>query len=109
MSKTYYRDKLNEGLEGGVRGLYQDNGYFRALVAPNGPIIENLDTRNNRLAVPLVLGKSNGKAVNITIPIEEGNRYMMATLKIVSADPDKQLSLKVDALISFFPLKQVNV
>jgi len=109
MSKTYDRDKLNEDLEVGVRGLYQDNGYFRVLVAPNGPIIENLDTRNNRLGVPLVLGKSNGKTVNITIPIEEGNRYMMGTLKIVSADPDKQLSLKVDALKSFFPLKQGDV
>ena len=109
LSKTYDRDKLNEDLEVGIRGLYQDNGYFRVLVAPNGPIIENLDTRNNRLGVPLVLGKSNGKAVNITIPIEEGNRYTMGTLKIVSADPDKQLSLKVDALKSFFPLKQGDI
>jgi len=109
LSKTFDRDKLNEDLEVGVRGLYQDNGYFRVLVAPNGPIIENLDTRNNRLGVPLILGKSNGKAVNITIPIEEGNRYTMGTLKIVSADPDKQLSLKVDALKSFFPLKQGDI
>jgi len=30
----------------------------------------------------------------MTIPIEEGERYKMGTLKIVSADPDKQLSLK---------------
>jgi len=109
MSKTYDHDKLIEDLEVGIRGMYQDNGYFRVLVAPNGPIIENIDTRNNRLGVPLVLGKSNGKAVNITIPIEEGNRYKMGTLKIVSADPDKQLSLKVDALKSFFPLKQGDI
>src|SRR5215467_10739889 len=109
MSKTYDHDKLIEDLEVGVRGLYQDNGYFRVLVAPNGPLVENIDTRNNRLGVPLVLGKSNGKAVNITIPIEEGERYRMGTLKIVSADPDKQLSLKVDALKSFFPLKQNDV
>jgi outer membrane protein insertion porin family len=109
MSKTYDHDKLIEDLEVGVRGLYQDNGYFRVLVAPNGPIIENIDTRNNRLGVPLVLGKSSGKAVNLTIPIEEGERYKMGTLKIVSADPDKQLSLKVDALKSFFPLKQGDI
>jgi outer membrane protein insertion porin family len=109
LSKTYDHDKLNEDLEVGVRGMYQDNGYFRVLVAPNGPIIENLDTRNNRLGVPLVLGKTNGKSVNITIPIEEGNRYTMGTLKIVSADPDKQLSLKVDALKAFFPLKQGDI
>jgi outer membrane protein insertion porin family len=107
MSKTYDHDKLVEDIEVGVRGLYQDNGYFRVLV--KDPIVENIDTRNNRLGVPLVLGKSAGKAVNITIPIEEGERYKMGTLKIVSADPDKQLSLKVDALKAFFPLKQGDV
>ncbi len=107
MSKTYDHDKLVEDIEVGIRGMYQDNGYFRVLV--KDPIVENIDTRNNRLGVPLVLGKSNGKAVNITIPIEEGERYKMGTLKIVSADPDKQLSLKVDALKSFFPLKQGDI
>ena len=107
MSKTYDHDKLVEDIEVGIRGMYQDNGYFRVLV--KDPIIENIDTRDNRLGVPLVLGKSNGKAVNITIPIEEGERYKMGTLKIVSADPDKQLSLKVEALKGFFPLKQGDV
>ena len=107
MSKTYDHDKLVEDIEVGIRGMYQDNGYFRVLV--KDPIVENIDTRNNRLGVPLVMGKSNGKAVNITIPIEEGERYKMGTLKIVSADPDKQLSLKVEALKSFFPLKQGDV
>jgi outer membrane protein insertion porin family len=106
LSKTYDHDKLIEDIEVGVRGMYQDNGYFRVLV--KDPIIENIDTRNFRMGVP-VLGKSNGKAVNITIPIEEGNRYTMGTLKIVSADPDKQLSLKVEALKSFFPLKQGDI
>ena len=108
MHKTYDRDKLNEDLEVGVRGMYQDNGYFRVLVKE--PILENLDTRNNRLGMPVpVMGKSNGKAVNITIPIEEGPRYKMGTLKIVSADPDKSLSLKVDALKSAFPIKQGDI
>src|SRR5262249_24455426 len=107
MSKTYDHDKLVEDIEVGIRGMYQDNGYFRVLV--KDPIIENIDTRNNRLGVPLVLGKSAGKAVNITIPIEEGERYKMGTLKIVSADPDKQLSLKVDALKAFFPLRQGDI
>jgi outer membrane protein insertion porin family len=107
MSKTYDHDKLVEDIEVGIRGMYQDNGYFRVLV--KDPIIESIDTRNNRWGVPLVLGKTDGKAVDITIPIEEGNRYTMGTLKIVSADPDKQLSLKVEALKSFFPLKQGDV
>jgi outer membrane protein insertion porin family len=104
LSKTYDREKLNEDLEVGIRGLYQDNGYFKVLV--KDPILENKDTRGNKLGVPVPLVKrSHGKAVNITIPIEEGDRYHMGTLKIVSADPDKALSLKVDALKSIFPLK----
>src|SRR5438477_4038574 len=108
MSKTYDRDKLNEDLEVGVRGLYQDNGYFRVLVKE--PVLENIDTRGNKLGMPVpIKGKSNGKAVNITIPIEEGPRFKMGTLKIVSADPDKALSLKVDALRGAFPIKQGDI
>jgi len=107
LTKTYDRQKLSEDLEVGVRGLYRDNGYFKASVGE--PILENIDTEGNRLGVPLVAGHSHGKAVNITIPIEEGERYRMGTLKIVSADPDKALSLKVDALKGAFPLKQGDI
>jgi len=104
MSKTYDRDKLNEDLEVGVRGLYQDNGYFHVLVKE--PILENINTENNKLGLPVpLMGKSSGKAVNITIPIEEGPQFRMGMLKIVSADPDKALSLKVEALKGAFPLK----
>src|SRR5258708_39034947 len=60
------------------------------------------------MGVPIA-GRSHGKAVNITIPIEEGERYKMGTLKIVSADPDKALSLKVDALKSISPLKEGDI
>src|ERR1700738_5461628 len=33
----------------------------------------------------------------------------MGTLKIVSADPDKALSLKVDALRAIFPMKEGDI
>src|SRR6202045_4349668 len=105
-SKTYDRDKLIEDIEVGIRGLYQDNGYFTVIV--KDPVLENLDTEGWKYGVPL-LGRSAGKAVNITIPIEEGDRYTMGTLKIVSADPDKALSLKVEALKSAFPLKAGDI
>jgi outer membrane protein insertion porin family len=105
LTKTYDREKLNEDLEVGIRGLYQDNGYFKVLV--KDPILDSIDKEGNKLGVPVPFVKrTKGKAVNITIPIEEGDRYRMGTLKIVSADPDKALSLKVDALKSIFPLKQ---
>ncbi len=106
LSKTYDHDKLIEDIEVGVRGLYTDNGYFKVLV--RDPVLENLDTQGWRLGVPLT-GRTKGKAVNITIPIEEGERYRMGTLKIASNDPDKALSLKVDALKGVFPLKQGDV
>ena len=107
LSKTYDREKLSEDLEVGVRGLYRDNGYYKATVGE--PLLENIDTQSYRLGVPLVMGRSNGKAVNITIPIEEGERFRMGTLKIVSSDPDKALTLKVDALKGAFPLKQGDI
>jgi outer membrane protein insertion porin family len=106
LTKTYDREKLNEDLEVGVRGLYQDNGYFKVVVKE--PVLENIDTVGFRMGVPIA-GRSHGKAVNITIPIEEGERYKMGTLKIVSADPDKALSLKVDALKSIFPLHEGDI
>jgi outer membrane protein insertion porin family len=108
LTKTYDREKLVEDLEVGIRGLYQDNGYYKVIVAPNDPILETVDTEGYRLGVPLT-GRTHGKAVNITIPIEEGDRYKMGTLKIVSSDPDKALSLKVEALKSIFPLKEGDV
>jgi outer membrane protein insertion porin family len=110
LSKTYDKDKLEEDLEVGVRGLYQDNGYFKVIVAPGGPTIENVDTEGYKLGVPLPFaGKSAGKAVNITIHIDEGAQYHMGTLKIVSADPDKALSLKVEALKGLWPLKKGEI
>jgi outer membrane protein insertion porin family len=106
MSKTYDREKLNEDLEVGIRGLYNDNGYFKVVV--NEPTLENVDTEGYRLGIPLA-GRSHGKAVNMNIKIDEGDRYKMGTLKIVSADPDKALSLKVDALKTIFPLKAGDI
>ena len=108
LSKTYDREKLNEDLEVGVRGIYQDNGYFRVVVAGNGPVLPNVDIPHKGVPLP-GLKPHVGKAVNITIKIEEGVQYRMGTLKIVSSDPDKALSLKVDPLKSLFPLKQGDI
>lgn len=108
LSKTYDREKLNEDLEVGVRGLYQDNGYFRVVVAGNGPVLTNVDVAHKGVPLP-GLKPHVGKAVNITIKIEEGEQYRMGTLKIVSSDPDKALSLKVEPLKALFPLKQGDI
>ena len=108
LTKTYDRQKLTEDLEVGIRELYRSNGYFKVSVGE--PVLENIDTQGHRLGMPVpVAGHTHGKAVNITIPIEEGERFRMGTLKIVSSDPDKALSLKVDALKAAFPLKQGDI
>jgi outer membrane protein insertion porin family len=107
MAKTYDHDKLIEDIEVGIRGIYQDNGYMKVTVGD--PVLENVNTEGWRYGIPVVAGKSQGKAVNITIPIEEGDKYYMGTLKIASSDPDKALSLKVDALKTVFPLHPGDV
>ncbi len=61
LTKTYDREKLNEDMEVGIRGLYQDNGYFKAVIGE--PVLENVDTAGFRMGVP-VAGRSHGKAVN---------------------------------------------
>ncbi len=106
LTKTYDHDKLIEDIQVGIQGLYQDNGYFKVLV--KDPILENVDTEGWKLGIPLT-GRTQGKAVNITIPIDEGDRYRMGTIKIASSDPDKALSLKVDALKNAFPMKPGDI
>jgi outer membrane protein insertion porin family len=103
MSKTFDRNKLDQDLEVGVRGLYQNNGYFRVVV--KDPDLKTGDVAHGGVPVPFVSHKG-GKATDITIPIEEGAQYHMGRLVIRPVDPDKPLSLKHEILESMFPLKQ---
>lgn len=108
MSKTFDRAKLDEDLEIGVRGLYQNNGYFKVLV--KDPILMTADINRGGLPLPLPgVGREHGKATNIVIPIEENQQYHMGRLVIRSADPDKGLSLKREYLESIFPLKKGDI
>ncbi len=107
-SKTYDRRKLSEDLEVGIRGLYQDNGYFKVLVKE--PILGTVDINRGGLPVPLpMVGRKHGKSTNITIPIEEGERYRMGKLFIRNVDPEKGLSVKTDFLQQIFPLHQGDI
>jgi outer membrane protein insertion porin family len=108
LSKTFDRSKLDEDLEIGIRGLYQDNGYFKVLV--KDPILKTVDVNHAGLPVPVpIIGRERGKATNITIPIEEGEQYRMGKLVIRSADPDKGLSIKRQFLEAMFPLKKGDI
>ena len=108
LSKTFDRPKLDEDMEIGIRGIYQDNGYFKVLV--KDPIIQNVTVKEGMLpkAVPLV-GVHEGRATNITIPIEEGERYRMGTLHVRNANPDEGLFFKTAYLESIFPMKKGDI
>ncbi|HEV7968691.1 MAG TPA: outer membrane protein assembly factor BamA [Candidatus Acidoferrales bacterium] len=108
LSKTFDRPKLDEDMEIGIRGIYQDNGYFKVLV--KDPIIQNVTVSEGYLpkGVPLV-GIHQGRATNITIPIEEGARYRMGTLHVRNANPDEGLFFKTAYLESIFPIKKGEI
>jgi len=107
-SKTYDRRKLSEDLEIGIRGLYQDNGYFQVTV--KDPITDTVDV--NRAGIPgpwPLIGRKRGKATNIRIPLEEGDRFRMGRLFVRSSDPDKGLFFKTEFLQQVFPLKEGDI
>jgi outer membrane protein insertion porin family len=107
-SKTFDRDKLSEDLEVGIRGLYQDHGYFKVLV--KDPILTTANVKGVGVPGPVPwIGRKPGKATNIVIPIEEGDRYRMGSLAIRSADPDTPLFFKPDFLKRGFPLKEGQI
>ena len=111
MSKTFNQDKLDEDLEVGIRGLYQDHGYFKVVVPePEAKDMKTLDV--NKAGVPLPIpgiGSKHGKVTNITIRISEGEQYRMGKLTFRSADPDQGLIFKPDVLARVFPLKQGDI
>ncbi len=108
ISKTFDRPKLDEDLEIGIRGLYQDNGYFKVLV--KDPIIENVTVNHGLLpgGVPLI-GSKQGRETNITIPVEEGERYRMGTLHVHNANPDEGLFFKPEYLEALFPIQKGDI
>src|SRR5277367_1416325 len=108
LSKTYDRQKLDEDLEIGVRGLYQSNGYFKVLV--KDPILKIVDEDRGGIPGPWpVVGAKHGKATNITIQIEEGEQYRMGALKFRSGDPELGLVFKPEALGKAFGLKEGEI
>jgi outer membrane protein insertion porin family len=71
-SRTYDASKLNEDTER-VRDAYQQKGYFKALV--QDPQTKIRDVTGVNWFFPFK--SKHGKAVDITIPVEEGDRYRL--------------------------------
>jgi outer membrane protein insertion porin family len=100
-AKTYDATKLNEDVER-VRAEYQNRGYFKVLV--EDPKTEIHDTGHQGFHIPL-LQSGPGKAVDITIPIEEGDRYRLGTITF----KNNKAIQNAAALRSLFPIRDGDV
>jgi outer membrane protein insertion porin family len=100
-ARTYDATKLDEDTER-VRNEYQNRGYFKANVSD--PKTEIHDTGHTGFHIPLLQGGA-GKAVDITMPIEEGERY---TLGGITFKNNKAVT-NVKALRSLFPIKDGDI
>src|SRR5271170_7863582 len=100
-ARTYDATKLEEDTER-VRNEYQNRGYFKANVAD--PKTEIHDTGHAGPHIPL-LQSGKGKSVDITMPIEEGERY---TLGGITFKNNKAVQ-NVKALRAIFPIRDGDV
>src|SRR5215470_12848518 len=95
-AKTFDASKLEEDAER-VRDALQSKGYFKAVV--DDPKIQLRDTHKT-LRVPLIQ-KGNGKVMDITVPLEEGDKYK---LKAITFKNNKAI-VNAQLLRSLFPIK----
>jgi outer membrane protein insertion porin family len=100
-AKTYDASKLEEDTER-VRAEFQNRGYFKVLVAD--PKTEIHDTGHTGFHIPLLMG-GPGKAVDITMPIEEGEQYKLGEITFKN---NKAVSSS-KALRSLFPIKDGDI
>ncbi|HEV2401388.1 MAG TPA: outer membrane protein assembly factor BamA [Candidatus Sulfotelmatobacter sp.] len=100
-SKTYDATKLEEDTER-VRAEYQNRGYFKANVGD--PKTQIHDTGHKGSHIPLIQS-GPGKAVDITMPIEEGERYRLGKITFKN---NKFIS-NTAALRSMFPLRDGDI
>jgi outer membrane protein insertion porin family len=100
-AKTYDATKLEEDTER-VRAEYQNRGYFK--VAVNDPKAVIHDTGTKGFHIPL-LQPGPGKAVDITMPIDEGEQYRLGKITFKN---NKAISNQA-ALRSLFPLKDGDI
>jgi outer membrane protein insertion porin family len=100
-AKTYDATKLEEDTER-VRYEYQNRGYFKALV--QDPKTEIHDTGHAGFHIPL-LQKGPGKAVDITMPIDEGEKYRLGSITF----KNNKAIQNVRALRAVFPIKDGDV
>ncbi|HWR15845.1 MAG TPA: outer membrane protein assembly factor BamA [Terriglobales bacterium] len=87
-SKTYDASKLNEDAER-VRDAYQQKGYFKALVQDPKTKIRDV----GGVAWYFPFKPRHGKVVDITMPVEEGDRFRLKEVKFTGNKAIQDLAL----------------
>jgi outer membrane protein insertion porin family len=100
-AKTYDATKLEEDTER-VRAEYQNRGYFKALV--NDAKTQIRDTGHTGFHIWL-LQSGAGKAVDITMPVEEGDKYRLGKITF----KNNKAITNVAGLRALFPLKDGDI
>jgi len=107
-NKTFDRRKLDEDIELGIRSYFQDNGYFTVVVKE--PKLETVDVNKAGLGPLPFIGHQHGKVTNITIQIDQGERFRMGRLVVRSSDPaNPNLVFKNEFLEGAFPIKKGDI
>jgi len=101
-ARTYDATKLDEDTER-VRNEYQNRGYFKMNTAGE-PKVEIHDTGHKGAHVPL-LQPGAGKSVDITMVIDEGERYILGGITF----KNNKAVQNVKALRAIFPIKDGDV
>jgi outer membrane protein insertion porin family len=100
-ARTYDATKLDEDTER-VRNEYQNRGYFKVIV--NQPQTNIHDTGHQGGHIPLIQS-GPGKAVDITMPIEEGDRYTLGGITF----KNNHAVTNTKALRNLFPIKDGDI
>jgi outer membrane protein insertion porin family len=95
-SRTFDASKLEEDAER-VRDALQQHGYFKAVV--DDPKTQLRDT-SSKMHVPFVQS-GKGKVMDITIPVEEGDKYKLKSITFKNTKAIKNTAL----LRTLFPIK----
>ncbi len=100
-AKAYDASRLEDDTER-VREEYQNRGYFKVIV--DDPKTQIRDTGHKGFHIPL-LQSGPGKAIDITIPIEEGDQYRLGGITFKN---NKAVS-NTAALRAQFPIKDGDI
>jgi outer membrane protein insertion porin family len=102
--KTFDASKLEEDKER-VRDAYQKKGYFTAKALDETLKIRDVGGALGGIHIPIIKENKPGKVEDITLPVEEGQRYYLADIKFEGV----KLFRSTEFLANLFQMKQGDV